>query len=239
MCTVDSFPLKLPQVDPHFQFILIRSDTCVVHFFPLLTVVFSPISFQQIYPVLAVLVSLRPRLRDVKPSGSAGFSPFYLREEISRSSLAWRRDATERTFISCQAQQISQDEKSSRGNGTEFLLLAIYQWRYRNGRPGRIKVSTFGIDIERPLLSIPSLPLPSLPLNPRATELMFVQDAISRVTEIASRAIVVSFLLNLDFFVRRPLIPRCRSGKSCATRRKSIRRWAKRRERAKLRRIVS
>lgn len=148
--------LRLNRVFSSFSYAATRVCTFPFSF---TVVLHSPISFQQIYPVLAVLVSLRPRLRDVKPSGSAGFSPFYLREEISRSSLAWRRDATERTFISCQAQQISQDEKSSRGNGTEFLLLAIYQWRYRNGRPGRIKVSTFGIDIERPLL----FPAPTRP----------------------------------------------------------------------------
>lgn len=86
----------MPQVHPRFQFILICGDTCVF----LMGFFLSPISFQQIYPVL--VVSLGPRLHDVKPSESASSLFSILCKEISRSSLAWRRDATERTFILCQ-----------------------------------------------------------------------------------------------------------------------------------------
>lgn len=60
-------PSKVPQVYPHFQFILIRRDTRA-YFSPFLWCSsFLPISFQQIYPVLAVIVSLSSRLHDVKP----------------------------------------------------------------------------------------------------------------------------------------------------------------------------
>lgn len=85
------FFLKVPLVYPRFQFILIRRDTCV----PLLpfsyTIFFFPISFQQIYPVLAVFVSLSPRLHDVKPSGSAG-SLLSICAKKSRGP-AWHGDA--------------------------------------------------------------------------------------------------------------------------------------------------
>lgn len=56
------------------------------------TIFFFPISFQQIYPVLAVFVSLSPRLHDVKPSGSAG-SLLSICAKKSRGP-AWHGDAT-------------------------------------------------------------------------------------------------------------------------------------------------
>jgi len=80
----------VPQVYPRFQFILIWRDTCVSSL-SYTTFFLFPISFQQIYPVLAVFVSLSPRLHDVKPSGNAG-SFLSICAKKSRGP-AWHRDA--------------------------------------------------------------------------------------------------------------------------------------------------
>lgn len=96
------FFLKVPQVYPRFQFILIRRDTCVSLPSLYSTVLFFfPISFQQIYPVLAVFVSLSPRLHDVKPSGSAG-SLLSICAKKSRGP-AWHGDATRQNGRSSRA----------------------------------------------------------------------------------------------------------------------------------------
>lgn len=92
------FFFKVSQVYPHFQFILIRRDTCVL--FPFLrSFSFLPISFQQIYPVLAVIVSLNPRLHDVKPSGRAPvlFFLFARRNLAVQLGVKTRRDRTGRS----------------------------------------------------------------------------------------------------------------------------------------------
>lgn len=93
----------MPQVYPRFQFILIRRDTCAPPLPSLSYTVFFffPISFQQIYPVLAVFVSLSSRLHDVKPSGSAA-SLLSICAKKSRGP-AWHGDATRQNGRSSRA----------------------------------------------------------------------------------------------------------------------------------------
>lgn len=144
---------------------------------------FSSISFQQIYPALAVIRS--PRLHDVKPSGSAAAASrrcFSLSFLFARRNLAvqlgveTRCDRNGRSSARRNKSLTMKNHLEEMGRG--FLLLRdLSMARYRNGRPAGIKVSTFGIDIES-LLSVP-LPLPKL---------MPVADTIFRIS-LVSRAL--------------------------------------------------
>ena len=123
-------------------------DTCV----PLLpfsyTIFFFPISFQQIYPVLAVFVSLSPRLHDVKPSGTVD-SFLSICAKKSRGP-AWHGDATQQNGRSSHARHnksfTMKNHLEEMGRNFCFLRFfkVISKWT-----SGRIKMSIFGIDIER------------------------------------------------------------------------------------------
>lgn len=120
------FFLKVPQVYPGFQFILIRRDTCVpVPSFSFTVLFFFPISFQQIYPVLAVFVSLSPRLHDVKPSRSAG-SFLSICAKKSRGP-AWHGDATRQNGRSSRARHNKSFTMKNHLEETGIFVPYIYQ----------------------------------------------------------------------------------------------------------------